>query len=143
MPQPVAPMPQPVAPMPQPIAPAPQPVAPMGLSGLPSVDVELGAHSQSNFYKGLAGNDVVDHGGLFVSTYQLPPIGTRLALRVSMPGGYEFEVLATVRWAREFQQGAGAAPPGFGAQITQIGQEERQLVYRYVRNREPLFYDDF
>src|SRR5262245_56060211 len=27
------------------------------------VDAELGAHSPSNFYKGLAGNDVVEHGG--------------------------------------------------------------------------------
>jgi hypothetical protein len=33
-------------------------------------------------------------------------------------------------------------PPGFGARFTEISQEGRQLVYRYVRNREPLFYDD-
>ena len=33
-------------------------------------------------------------------------------------------------------------PPGYGAQFTQITPEGRQLVYRYVRNREPLFYDD-
>ena len=35
-----------------------------------------------------------------------------------------------------------AAQPGFGAQFTQITPEARQLVYRYVRNREPLFHDD-
>jgi len=31
---------------------------------------------------------------------------------------------------------------GFGARFTQITPEARQLIYRYVRNREPLFHDD-
>ena len=39
--------------------------------------------------------------------------------------------------------GGDDAPPGFGAQFTQITPEARQLVYRYVRNREPIFHDDF
>ena len=38
--------------------------------------------------------------------------------------------------------GRRTAQPGFGAQFTQITPEARQLVYRYVRNREPLFHDD-
>ena len=69
----------------------------------------------------------------------IPKIGTPVRLRVSLPGGYEFEANAIVQWARE--QG-GDAPPGFGAKFTQITPEARQLVYRYVRNREPLFHDD-
>ncbi len=109
--------------------------------GLQLVNADLGAHSPTNFYKGLAGNDIIDHGGLFVSTYMVPKIGTNVRLKVSLPGGYEFEANGTVRWARE-AAGPGDAPPGFGAQFTQISPEARQLVYRYVRNREPLFYDD-
>ncbi len=107
---------------------------------LPIVPADLGAHSPTNFYKGLAGNDIIDHGGLFVSTYVPPKIGAAIRLRVSLPGGYEFEANAVVRWTRE--QG-GDSPPGFGAQFTAITPEAKQLVYRYVRNREPLFYDDF
>ena len=103
------------------------------------IAADLGAHSPTNFYKGLSGNDIIDHGGLFVSTYMIPKIGTPVRLRVSLPGGYEFEANAVVQWARE--QG-GDAPPGFGAKFTQITPEARQLVYRYVRNREPLFHDD-
>ena len=103
------------------------------------IAADLGAHSPTNFYKGLSGNDIIDHGGLFVSTYMVPKIGTPIRLRVSLPGGYEFEANAIVQWARE--QG-GDAPPGFGAKFTQITPEARQLVYRYVRNREPLFHDD-
>jgi hypothetical protein len=109
------------------------------------VDAELGAHSQSNFYKGLSGNDVVEHGGIFIATYKIPPVGQALSVHVSMPGGYEFDAAAVVRWTRETvdssSQGASASP-GFGAQFTQIAPEARQLIYRYVRNREPLFHDD-
>ena len=45
------------------------------------------------------------------------------------------------RVGRGLYSGADSSP-GYGAQFTQISQEGRQLVYRYVRNREPLFHDD-
>jgi hypothetical protein len=139
---PAPPQPAPQAayqPAPQ-AAPAAAPVA----QGGARIDAELGAHSASNFYKGLSGNDVVEHGGLFVATYNLPRVGQPIVLHVSMPGGYEFDAGAVVRWIRETvdsSQGQ-SAQPGFGAQFTQITPEARQLVYRYVRNREPLFHDD-
>ena len=117
-----------------------RPPAPPAHEGATVIAADLGAHSPSNFYKGLSGNDIIDHGGLFVSTYMIPKIGQPVRLRVSLPGGYEFEANAVVQWSRE--QG-GDAPPGFGAKFTQITPEARQLVYRYVRNREPLFHDDF
>jgi uncharacterized protein (TIGR02266 family) len=120
-------------------APAPAAAPPPG--GGQMFNADLGAHSVTNFYKGLSGNDIIDHGGLFVSTYMVPKIGTPVRLKVSLPGGYEFEANAVVKWAREANDGSDA-PPGFGAQFTQITPEARQLVYRYVRNREPLFHDD-
>ena len=86
------------------------------------------------------GNDVVDDGGLFVATYDIPPLGSRLWVSVHMPGGYEFQAVAEVRWSRE--TGAGDAPPGFGCAFKDVTKEARQLIYRYVRNREPLFHDD-
>ena len=122
-----------------PFPPSGRPPAPAPADGAHLIAADLGAHSPTNFYKGLSGNDIIDHGGLFVSTYMIPKIGTPVRLRVSLPGGYEFEANAIVQWARE--QG-GDAPPGFGAKFTQITPEARQLVYRYVRNREPLFHDD-
>jgi PilZ domain len=110
--------------------------------GFEVVAAELGAHSPSNFYKGLSGNDIVDHGGLFVSTYKLPKLGAPVRVRVSLPGGYEFEANAVVRWRREPSDSGSDSPPGFGAQFTEITPEARQLVYRYTRNREPMFHDD-
>lgn len=117
----------------------PVPAPPAG--NLQLVNADLGAHSATNFYKGLSGNDIFDHGGLFVSTYVLPKLATPVRLKVSLPGGYEFEANAVVKWTRE--DGGADAPPGFGAAFTAITPEAKQLVLRYVRNREPILYDDF
>lgn len=105
-------------------------------------NADLGAHSATNFFKGLSGNDIIDHGGLFVATYMIPKMGSAVRLKVSLPGGYEFEANATVQWVRESSEGGADAPPGFGAKFTHITPEARQLVYRYTRNREPIFHDD-
>ncbi len=131
-------------PIPQaaPQAPAPPPQRAMPVGDSPVMNADLGTHSPTNFYKGLSGNDIIDHGGLFVSTYMVPKIGTPVRLKISLPGGYEFEANAVVAWSREPSDGGNDAPPGFGARFTQITPEARQLVYRYVRNREPLFHDD-
>ena len=130
------------APTPAPaVVAAPSPTVGSG-TPMQRVAAELGAHSVSNFYKGLSGNDVVDSGGIFIATYQVPSIGKPLLIRVSLPGGYEFEAKAIVRWTRESTSSGGDVPPGFGAQFTEISPEARQLVYRYARNREPLFHDD-
>ncbi len=130
-------------------APPPAPGAPPAAApgappagGVLRYEAELGAHSSTNFYKGLSGNDVVDSGGIFIATYNIPDVGAPLAVKVSLPGGYEFEAAAVVRWTRDSPQSGPDSSPGFGAQFTQISAEGRQLVYRYVRNREPLFYDD-
>ncbi|MBL0194264.1 MAG: PilZ domain-containing protein [Myxococcales bacterium] len=124
-------------------APAPAPAAAGGPGRpVPVLNADLGAHSPTNFYKGLSGNDVVDHGGLFVATYMIPKIGSPVRLHVSLPGGYEFDAEAIVRWARDQAGSSESALPGFGAQFTNISPEARQLIYRYVRNREPLFHDD-
>lgn len=131
----------PYQPFPAPAPAAPRAAPPAG--DLALINADLGTQSPTNFYKGLSGNDIIDHGGLFVSTYMVPKIGTSVRLKVSLPGGYEFEANAVVAWSREASDGAGeGAPPGFGAKFTQITQEARQLIYRYVRNREPLFHDN-
>ena len=154
--QPYAPPQQAYAPPPQAYAPpqqsAPQPPAaqPLAAAGyrdaekLPLVEAELGTHSVSNFYRGLSGNDIIENGGIFVSTYNIPEIGQRLRLRVALPGGLEFEALGVVRWVREARESMASdiSPPGFGLQFTNISAEGRNLVYRYVRNREPMFHDD-
>ncbi|HVW24777.1 MAG TPA: PilZ domain-containing protein [Polyangiaceae bacterium] len=139
--QPVAAAPQAARAAPGPV---PGPASPVG-AGTLRVNAELGVHSATNFYKGLSGNDLFDSGGIFIATYQIPSIGKELIIHVSMPGGYEFDAKGVVRWTREAPLSGPAgleSPPGFGAQFTDISPEGRQLIQRYVRNREPLFHDD-
>ena len=114
--------------------------APAARPGGPTIVVELGTRSASNFYKGLSGNDVVEHGGIFVATYKIPKIGSKVQLHLMLPGNYEFHAHAVVQWVRETR--GDSMEPGFGARFVDISPEGRQLVYRYARNREPLFYDD-
>jgi hypothetical protein len=116
---------------------------------LRAVDAPLGAHSPSNFYTGLAGGDVVASGGLFVATYQVPKVGEKVLLKISMPGGYEFLAKAKVAWTRDVATSLNpgsargiAGAPGFGAQFCEITDEGWRLIQRYVRNREPLFHED-
>jgi hypothetical protein len=111
---------------------------------LRAVEAALGAHSATNFYKGLAAGDVVASGGLFVATYQMPEVGEPLLLKITMPGGYAFEAKGIVAWRRDVQVSSTSPgeTPGFGAQFSEISDEGRGLIQRYVRNREPLFYDD-
>lgn len=103
--------------------------------------VDLGLQSASNFYRGLSGDDVVEGGGVFVSTYDLPQPGVPVRLRVRM-AGYEFEANGVVHWRRGPGEALDDAPPGFGARITAITPQARALVNRYVRNRDPIFHDD-
>lgn len=120
-------------------APAPPPARPSSMAST-RFEVALGINSPTNFYKGLSGNDVIEHGGIFVATYnKVPPVGTGIALRIMLPGGFEFESTGVVVWIRDSNSGES---PGFGARFVQINADAKQLVYRYVRNREPLFYDD-
>lgn len=137
-----APVQQPAARPQQPAQPQAASASAGGQSAGKGIDVELGTNSGSNFYKGLGGNDVIEHGGLFVATYKVPPIGATVALRVHLPGDLEFQANAVVQWTRESGGAGESAEPGFGARFTQISAEGRQLVYRYTRNREPIFYDD-
>lgn len=136
----------PVEPVVNLVAPLPGPGSTLESAGLARgmlrFEAALGAHSATNFYKGLSGNDVIESGGIFVATYKVPAIGSQVWIHVSLPGGYEFEATGLVRWSREAPESNNDAPPGFGAQFTEISPEARQLVYRYARNREPLFHDD-
>lgn len=133
--------PEPVA---APAAPIPEAVQKELEAPLRAVEAALGAHSATNFYKGLAAGDIVASGGLFIATYQVPDVGEPLLLKITMPGGYAFEAKGVVAWRRDVQVSstAGGETPGFGAQFSEISDEGRGLIQRYVRNREPLFYDD-
>ena len=111
-----------------------------GGSAIARFDVQLGASSPSNFYRGFDGNDVVIHGGIFVATYaKLPPIGAAVILGIELPGGNRFDVVGTVAWTQD--ELGEDSPAGFGARMSSAPEDARAMIAQFVRHREPLVRD--
>jgi hypothetical protein len=112
-------------------------LATVGGGSVPRFDVALGASSPSNFYRGMDGDDVVMHGGVFVATYaKLPPIGAALILAIELPGGNRFEVAGTVAWTQD--ELGDDSPAGFGARLASAPEDARAMIAQFVNHREPL-----
>jgi len=106
----------------------------------PRFDAQLGGESPANFYQPATGQDVVEHGGIFVPTHRQPPArGSTVAVRIPFPGGREIEVMGVVEWTRSPETGGG--PPGFGARFVRLSPEERVLIEQYVQARPPFRFD--
>jgi hypothetical protein len=106
----------------------------------PRFDVVLDGASASNFYRGLEGDDVVQHGGLFVATYaKLPPLGAQVLLGLEFPGGVRCEVSGVVAFTQD-ELGA-ESPAGFGARLVAVADDARAVIAEYVRARDPLVRD--
>jgi hypothetical protein len=112
-----------------------------GHPGLPRFDAVIDQGSVSNFYRWKAGGDVVREGGVFIATYRRPPdIGTRIGLKVTLPGGVDFEATAVVEWARPQGHGPGVQP-GFGARFEAMPPQAAPLVIQFANARQPLLFE--
>lgn len=108
----------------------------------PRVDVEanIGATTESNFFVGFSGE--ISDGGVFLSTYEVLKLGTRVRALVTLPGNFEFKVDGWVRFVRDPMDFNSDADPGMGIQFEHLSADARDLVLRFIRKRAPLFYDD-
>lgn len=102
--------------------------------------IEVGFDSHSNFYTGFT-SDISD-GGLFVATYSHKPVGERLEISFSLPGGHVVNAQGVVRWVRELVEENEEHPPGMGIQFEALSEEDKAAIVEYVQRRSPLFYDD-
>jgi uncharacterized protein (TIGR02266 family) len=106
----------------------------------PEVEANLGASSETNFYVGFSGE--IAEGGVFVATYNTLEVGSVAAVTVTLPGGYEFRVPATVHFVRDPMDMSDESEPGMGLKFETLQNEHRELVLRFIRKRAPMFYDD-
>jgi len=145
-----APQPPPAFGQPAPQAPAfgqPAPQAPAGQQapyraqqGRTSVEANIGATTESNFYVGFSGE--VSEGGVFLSTYEVLAKGTAVDLLVTLPGGFELRAGGTVRFVRDPLDFSADSEPGMGIQFDQLSPQDRELILRFIRKRPPVFYDE-
>lgn len=108
----------------------------------PRVDVEseITLVSEDNFYQGFSEN--ISEGGLFVVTYQPHRVGDVITVRFTLPGVERtLEARAEVRWVREGAPDRDVAP-GLGVRFVELADDDRACIERFVRHREPMFYEE-
>jgi uncharacterized protein (TIGR02266 family) len=115
------------------------PPAPVPTGARRSVEANLGATTQSNFYVGFTGE--IAHGGVFLATYEALPKDTSVSMLVTLPGGFEFECDGYVRFVRDPMDFMSESEPGMGIQFEDLSDDARNLVLRFIRKRPPIFYD--
>jgi uncharacterized protein (TIGR02266 family) len=98
-------------------------------------EVEVGLVSESHFYAGLSMD--VSTGGLFIATYQLQPVGSRIAVTFALPSGHTVTTHATVRWVREPCE---ESSPGMGVEFD-LPRDDHREVEAFCKRRQPLFID--
>lgn len=96
--------------------------------------------SDTNFYTGLT-NDI-SAGGVFVATYGVQPLGTRLRLELSLPdGGPPLSVDGEVRWVREYNP-LSDGHPGMGLSFTHLRRRDQRRIAAFIAQRDTLFFDE-
>ncbi len=102
-----------------------------------ALDVDIGLHSETNFFVGLA-EDISD-GGLFVATYDLLPVGTALTIAMVLPGGRQLSLAGRVAWVRDpFDD---EMSPGVGVRFEPLDPEDRRAIERFLGQRAPMFFE--
>ena len=116
---------------------------PVGPQGLPRVEAELEAFSETNFYTNFVG-DIHDHGGIFVATYAVLAVNTPCQVALKFPGDYLAEFNGVVKWRREATRESNVdsgSQPGMGIEITDASPEVWALINRFIQKREPIIQD--
>lgn len=96
----------------------------------------VGFESDSSNFTGITAD--ISEGGLFVATHTLPPIGSEIDLRFSLPSGPELRVRGIVRWLRDSYD-AGSAPPGIGVQFSALAEQDLARIRAFVDQSEPTY----
>jgi uncharacterized protein (TIGR02266 family) len=104
-------------------------------------EIQIDILSEHNFYAGLSLN--LSEGGLFVATHASHAVGTRLEIRLLLPGDVAPTRLMTeVRWVRPLSEDSEGPAAGLGLRFVDLPPEVLPKLAEFARNRAPLFYED-
>jgi len=98
----------------------------------------VGFDSDSSSFSGVTSD--ISEGGLFVATHSLPPVGSEIELRFSLPAGPELHARGVVRWLRDAND-ADAAPPGIGVQFNALPEHDLSAIRAFIDEWEPAFFE--
>lgn len=88
--------------------------------------------------------DNISEGGIFVATFEVAEVGTRLKLEFSLPDkGPPVCVEGEVRWSRAYQPGGDdEVLPGIGLRFLNLSEEDKRRISLFVTRRETIYFDD-
>ncbi|HET9930928.1 MAG TPA: TIGR02266 family protein, partial [Polyangiaceae bacterium] len=98
-----------------------------------SCEIELAFTEETQFYTGLTQD--ISEGGVFVATYRLFPIGTRLELSFQLPDGTLVSTWGRVRWLRD---ASAENRPGMGVEFGELRDDVARAIARFCEQRAPL-----
>lgn len=104
-----------------------------------SLEARISFESENNFYTGFTGD--LSEGGIFVSTYDLQPIGTEIELEFMLPEGPVVKIVGIVKWLKEPQGTHEDISPGMGIEFTNVSPEHQAAIQRFISKRAPIFYE--
>lgn len=105
------------------------------------LEIDIDFSSESNFYNGFTEN--ISEGGVFVATYEHKAMGEKVSLKFRLPDSNEMiECEGEVRWIREQNADTPDVSPGLGIRFINMSPSVQARVDEFIREREPLFYDD-
>ncbi len=105
------------------------------------LEIEVTLASENNFWAGITDN--VSEGGVFVATFNPPPVGTQLSFELVVgEDGVRHPVEGVVRWVREPKVAIEGLPPGCGIRWSSISDEAMAAIRSFIQSRETLVYED-
>jgi uncharacterized protein (TIGR02266 family) len=105
-----------------------------------AVKVSVTFDSEHNFYTGLTQD--LSSSGVFVATPHICPIGTRIAVTLTLPTAIEpVQVLTEVRWQRTRDVPGGGGKAGLGLMFLQMSSQAKAAVKAFIARRETIFFD--
>jgi len=110
------------------------------LRGLPrwAMSASIGIETEDNLYAGLSYD--VSAGGIFVATYDAPPVGARVDVNVVLPDGRELMLGGVVRWVRDAELASDGLPAGCGIEWKGLPVEALRAFEKFAEEREPLLW---
>ncbi|MFZ5893205.1 MAG: PilZ domain-containing protein [Myxococcota bacterium] len=97
-------------------------------------ELELEFTEETHFFTGLTQD--ISEGGVFIATYQLFPIGSRLELAFELPDGTKISCWGRVRWLREE---TANCRPGMGVAFGELSESALRAISRFCAERPPIY----
>lgn len=104
------------------------------------METDVGFQSESHFYTGFTQD--ISEGGLFLATYDVKDIGTKMAVSFTLPDGHFISCVGVVRWLREYNTMTPDVHPGMGLQFSELNSEDGQAIEGFLAQRPAMFYED-